>query len=79
MWGIKEGTVVDDIILYNCLLRVFVRGGGSTYFNLGPEHVLEGNPESSHPSYDDKNLYESTAPTTSRWLSRFVLGEIGEW
>ena len=52
-WGIKEGTRVDNSILYNFILRVFASGVGSTDCNWRPEHVLEGNPESSHPSYDD--------------------------
>ena len=52
LWGIKEGTVVDDSIFWNWLLSVFAREGGSTDFNWGPEHVLEVKSESSHPSYD---------------------------
>ena len=51
--GRKEGTGVGDSIHYNCLLRVFARGGGSNDCDWGTEHVLEGNLESSHTSYDD--------------------------
>ena len=51
--GGKEGTRVNDSVCYNCVLRVSVRGEGSTYFIQGFEYVLEGHSESSYPSHDD--------------------------
>ena len=45
-----ESTISFSMIALCVSLR---GGGGSTDYNLGPEHILEGNSESSHSSYDD--------------------------